>query len=221
MEGSSSNAMRYRVRDECRGNLAGYTIRAFSLIPKIIRPKILDMGCGTGVPSLALLEACDGTVCAVDPDGPALEWLREKAGALGFLHRITILQGTLFETSPPGGPFDIVLAEGLLNAVDFEKGFDVLAGHCRNNGYLIIHDEWRDDPGKRAFFDGRGMRILGSFPLDEVIWGREYVAPLEEQIKRIGDDLLFEVELKEIEAYRLDPSSFRSNYYVLKKESRA
>ncbi|MBN2077855.1 MAG: class I SAM-dependent methyltransferase, partial [Spirochaetes bacterium] len=211
----------YRVRDECRGNLAVYTIRAFSLIPTIIRPKILDMGCGTGVPALALLGACDGTICAVDPDGPALEWLSEKAEALGLLDRITILHGTLFETTPPSGPFDIVLAEGLLNAVDFEKGFDALAGHCRENGYLIIHDEWKDDPGKRAFFGGRGMRILGSFPLDETIWGREYVAPLEEKTGRMKDKALFEVELREIEMYRLDPRSFRSIYYVIKKGSGA
>ncbi len=219
MDTASRIATRYRVRDECRGNLAGYTLRAFSLIPTITRPKILDMGCGTGVPALALLGACDGTVCAVDPDAQALDWLREKAGALGLHNRITILRGTLFETTPPGGPFDIILAEGLLNAVDFEKGFDALAGHCRKNGCLIIHDEWKDDAGKRSFFGGRGMELLGSFPLDEEIWGREYVAPLEERISTIGDDALFEIELKEIEAYRLDPGSFRSIYYVLKKES--
>ncbi len=221
MDTASRIATRYRVRDGCRGNLAGYTLRAFSLIPRISRPRILDMGCGTGVPSLALLEACDGTVCAVDPEGPALEWLREKAGTMGLLDRITILRGTLFETSLPGGPFDIVLAEGLLNTVDFEKGFDALAGHCRKNGYLMIHDEWRDDPGKRAFFGARGMELLGSFPLDEEVWGREYVDPLEERIRKIGDDALFEIELREIEAYRLDPGSFRSIYYVLRNAGRA
>ncbi|TFH39992.1 MAG: hypothetical protein E4G96_08315 [Chrysiogenales bacterium] len=59
------------------------------------------------------------------------------------------------------------------------------------------------------------MRLLGSFLLDETIWWREYVSPLEERIRERKDDDLFESELKEIEQYRLDPGSFRSVYYVL------
>ena len=219
MGGSSKNAIRFRVRDECRKNLLHHTLRAFSMIPPHPRPRILDMGCGTGVPALGLLGACDGTLLAMDPDGAALERLREKAGAMGLLDRITILRGSLFETTLEGGPFDIVLAEGLLNTMDFEKGCDALAGHCRDGGYLLIHDECRDDPGKRACFRRRGLALVGSFVLDERVWLREYVAPLEERVRAARDDALFDNELKEIEQYRLDPGSFRSVYYVLHKES--
>ncbi|TFH39991.1 MAG: class I SAM-dependent methyltransferase [Chrysiogenales bacterium] len=134
MERSSKAATRYGVRDNCRSNLAGYTLRAFSIIPRIKRPKILDMGCGTGVPALTLLGACDGTVCAVDPDGPALEWFKAKIWTLGFGARITVLHGSLFETPLADGPFDIVLAEGLLNAVDFEKGLAALTQYCKKTG---------------------------------------------------------------------------------------
>ena len=34
----------YTIRDRCRRNLNKYTLRAFSLIPQIEKPLILDMG---------------------------------------------------------------------------------------------------------------------------------------------------------------------------------
>jgi predicted RNA methylase len=72
------NSNIYEIRDNCRKNLNKYTLRAFSLIPKIENPLILDMGCGTGVPTLALMEACNCSMYAVDVDNLSLLWLFRK-----------------------------------------------------------------------------------------------------------------------------------------------
>lgn len=66
------------IKDHCRKNLSKYTIKAFSSVPQIDKPLILDMGCGTGVPALALLENCNGHIYAVDSDQSCLLWLTEK-----------------------------------------------------------------------------------------------------------------------------------------------
>ena len=73
------NLNAYEIRDKCRRNLNKYTIKAFLSIPKIDNPLILDMGCGTGVPTLALGEICNGNIYAVDSDNSCLFWFKEKS----------------------------------------------------------------------------------------------------------------------------------------------
>ncbi|MCC7551348.1 MAG: class I SAM-dependent methyltransferase [Methanobacterium sp.] len=41
-------------KDAFRQPLIEYTIKAFNQLPPINHPKILDIGCGTGVPTLEL-----------------------------------------------------------------------------------------------------------------------------------------------------------------------
>jgi 2-polyprenyl-3-methyl-5-hydroxy-6-metoxy-1,4-benzoquinol methylase len=38
-------------RDSLRTNLNEYTRKAFQLIPRMEKPRILDVGCGSGVPT--------------------------------------------------------------------------------------------------------------------------------------------------------------------------
>jgi len=65
-------------RDTYRVNLLKYTRRAFETLPNMHNPQILDIGCGTGIPTLALAEMSDGQIVAVDIDQRALDVLNEK-----------------------------------------------------------------------------------------------------------------------------------------------
>ncbi|HBW35358.1 class I SAM-dependent methyltransferase [Desulfosporosinus sp. BICA1-9] len=84
----------FEIRDNCRKNLNKYTIKAFSIIPKIDNPQLLDMGCGTGVPTL-LMEVCNGKIYAVDPDNSSLFWLKEKVKKLNYSDRIRIIHASV------------------------------------------------------------------------------------------------------------------------------
>jgi methylase of polypeptide subunit release factors len=43
-----------KIKDQCRKNLSRFTERALSSIPELDNPIILDIGCGTGVPTILL-----------------------------------------------------------------------------------------------------------------------------------------------------------------------
>jgi predicted RNA methylase len=53
-----------------------FTREAYLSIPPIAVPRILDAGCGTGVPTLELARLSDGEIVAVDADQKALDTLR-------------------------------------------------------------------------------------------------------------------------------------------------
>jgi cyclopropane fatty-acyl-phospholipid synthase-like methyltransferase len=46
----------YKIKDKSRKGLLKYMVKAFSLIPLSHSPKILDIGCGTGVPTIWVAE---------------------------------------------------------------------------------------------------------------------------------------------------------------------
>jgi len=205
------------IKDECRKNLNRYTLRAFSVIPEIENPTILDLGCGTGVSSLALIEKCNGTICAVDIDPESINLFMEKVSTLGLEQRIKIFQGSVFNPDIFGHEFDIVLAEGLLNVVGFEKGLQALVRHAKKGGFILIHDELKNDPEKRIIFESYNLKLLDSFILDKDVWWNDYYDCLEKKIKSINDNNQFENELKEINGYKINPLNYRSIYYILQR----
>jgi len=206
-----------KIKDECRENLSKYTLKAFSCIPEIENPVILDMGCGTGVPALALAQNCDGVIYAVDPDLSAINRLREKVFARNFTDRIKIFHDSVFNPHLFNIKFDIVIAEGLLNVTGFKEGLPLLLKYLKNDGYLIIHDELKDDNEKRLVFNSYNLKMIESFQLDEKIWWSEYFECLEKKIKNFNDDWQFATEIKEINECRTNPENYRSVYYILKR----
>ncbi len=204
------------IRDRCRRNLNKYTIEAFSLMPSIDKPLILDMGCGTGVPTLALTEISNGGIYAVDSDDSCLLWLEEKVKALNCANRIKVIHASVFDENLFDEKFDIVLAEGLLNVIGFEKGLPVLIKHLKDTGYLIIHDEFKRGREKRALFKKYNLELLNSFVLDENVWWDDYYRCLEKSISKENEGL-FEREINEIIQFKKNPEIFKSIYYVLKK----
>ncbi|WP_169315911.1 L-2-amino-thiazoline-4-carboxylic acid hydrolase [Desulfosporosinus youngiae] len=206
-----------QIRDDCRKRLIPYTLKAFAELPAMEDPQILDMGCGSGVPALTLLETYPGRLWAVDTDAESLEWLREKAQARNLAARINIIRASLFDVSLPGESFDIVLAEGMLNVVGFEKGLPALVRFLKPGGYLIIHDELTDDEAKQRIFARHHLEVLQTFELDANVWWQGYFACLEALIQREETISLYEKELGEISDIKNHPEQFCSVYHVLRK----
>jgi len=213
------------LRDSCRANFNKYTRKAFSLIPKIDRPNILDLGCGTGISAILFAELTDGIITSIDIDKKSLDWYREKIERGGLTERIKIINDSILNVKLAERYYSIILAEGILHIIGFEKGFDRFTRNLKDNGYFLIHDEIGDMRSKQQLFEKYRYELIESFILDEKVWWDEYCGCLERKIKeferyRAGNkdlDNMFQRERSEIEMYRRDPEEFRSIIYLLKK----
>jgi cyclopropane fatty-acyl-phospholipid synthase-like methyltransferase len=205
-----------KIKDQCRKNLSRFTERALSSIPELDNPIILDIGCGTGIPTILLAEKYKGTVYAVDIDAPSLEVLEEKIENQIFHSKTVVLNDSLLNLSKFKLKFNIILAEGVLNVVGFNRGLRIFLENLKNPGYLIIHDEYQNDSQKRMRFNKNQLDLVASFKLDKNIWWNEYYSCLEKKIDEIGNNSLFHKEINEINEYKINPEKFESIFYVLK-----
>ena len=210
----------FDIKDNCRKGLLKYLFKAISIIPVIEKPTILDIGCGSGVPTLALAENYNGTITSVDSDAKLINRLEKKVNELNLSNRIIIVNGSFFEMELAENQFDLILAEGFLNVVGFEKGFKKLIKLLKRNRHFIIHDEFRNHNKKTKFVESNNCKILDSFSLDKNVWWNDYYKCLEKEISsnRNKNFLeLFKTDLREIKLFKQDPSQFNSVYYVIEK----
>jgi len=208
------------IRDRCRQNLIGYLKKAISFLPELYHPLILDMGCGTGVPAIALAEHTGGTIYAVDNNEQVIEHLKKKIESLGLAERIVVYQHSVFQMAFPEDHFDLVIAEGLLNVIGFKPGIALAGNFLKDGGYFIIHDEYRDQKRKLNMLQKNGYTLIGSVVLDEQVWWNEYYQCLEFQLQNFDNEIVikrFGDEFREIAQYKQQPGLFRSAYYILKK----
>lgn len=87
---------------------------AGSLVPT--RPRIVDLGAGTGTGTLALARQLpDAELTAVDMDEDMLEQLRRRAAEAGLGDRVRTVRADLDGTWPDLGPADLVWASASLH----------------------------------------------------------------------------------------------------------
>jgi release factor glutamine methyltransferase len=82
--------------------------RCLELLRNVERPRVLDVGTGTGAIALALADELEGAqIVATDASAEALELARENAQRTGL--RVDFVHADLRDGSPPG-PFDLVVS---------------------------------------------------------------------------------------------------------------
>ena len=210
----------FDIKDNCRKALLKYLEKAISTITILENPMILDVGCGSGVPTLMLAEKYNGKITAVDIDTKSIDVFREKVKELNLFNRITLSNSSLFDMKVKDNQYDLILAEGLLNVVGFQKGFLRLTELLKRKGFIIIHDEFQNQNGKIEFIKNNGCKILDSFVLDEHVWWNNYFKCLEKEISSIINEgilKLFKSDLQEIAMFKKNPSRYKSIYYIIEK----
>jgi release factor glutamine methyltransferase len=159
------------------------------------RPRLLDLGTGSGCLAVAAARALPGAhVVATDVSPEALEVARENARALGVADRVAFALGDLAAALPPGTPrFDAVLSnppyiaepdlEGLAPEVrDHEPrgaltpGVDALAAHRRilaaapdllaPGGWLLLEIGAGQEGAIRALYASQNRVLLESIRPD-------------------------------------------------------
>ncbi len=212
-------------KSKLREGLLTYTRKAFEALPQIDNPRILDIGCGTGIPTVELAKLSNGQVIGIDIDQPALDKLRQTVNELRLSNHIQVLRCSMFDLTLPIQSFDIVWSEGSIYIIGFDRGLKEWKQFLKPNGFMVIHDEQGDISQKIKLIHIHGYELLNYFMLDENIWRTKYFAPLKELINQFREKYLGEQTLtepikraqQEVDIFQGNPRKNSSVYFIIKK----
>jgi SAM-dependent methyltransferase len=209
--------------------------------PVAHRPRVVDIGCGTGPASLLLAEETGAEVVAVDLHEPFLERLRADAAAAGLADRVRPLVAPMQDLPLPDGSADLLWAEGSAYNMGFDEALAAWRRLLAPGGVLVLTEcEWTTaEPaaGARAFWDADypGMRrtdanvraaqeagwtVAATYLLPDSDWAAYYdpLAARVEALRSQGVDpaVLHEVAGREIDVRRAYGADYGYTAYVLR-----
>ncbi len=211
--------------DHFRKVFSKYTIEAFQKLPKLENPRILDIGCGSGVPTMELAKLSDGEILGIDIDQDHLDKLSRKIEQEGLTNRVKAIKCSLLDIKFPDNSFDIIWAEGSITTLGVEKSLRGWNRLLKPKGFLVIHDEIKHFFEKRHIIASCGYKLIEHFSLPEEAWWEEYYSPLEIKIKELykkysnDPDALevLNIHQNEIDMVKFSPKSFQSVFCIMQK----
>ncbi|MFX0072377.1 MAG: class I SAM-dependent methyltransferase [Candidatus Hermodarchaeota archaeon] len=217
----SSEELSYRYRE----SFLKYTRKAFSLLPEMNKPLILDVGCGTGVATIELFKLSNGKIIGIDINQDALDKFKKRIEEENLPNEITIMNCNLLETNFSDESFDLIWAEGVIYIIGFQKGFKACFRLLKKGGFLVLHEALIGLRKNTHLIKKCGFQVFDKFFLPEGAWWNEYYEPLEKEIDQLNEDGLSQDILKEInqikheinlvKSYR--PKELNCAFYILQK----
>ncbi len=212
-------------KDLIRKRLLKYTRKAFRMLSQMDKPRILDIGCGSGVPTLELARLSQGEVIGIDIDQPALDQFTRKIKEAGLTEQVKAVNCSMFDVDFPDESLDIIWSEGSIYAIGFQRGLQQWRRFLKLGGFMVIHDEKGNVKEKLEQISNCGYELLGYFILSEDTWWTEYFAPLEKLITesrtRYNDDpkILEEIHRaqEELDMFKKNPERNSSVCFVVKR----
>jgi ubiquinone/menaquinone biosynthesis C-methylase UbiE len=212
-------------KDSLRADLLVYTRQAFQILPRIHNPEILDIGCGSGLPTIELALMSDGIITAIDINQATLDVLIKRAAKAGLSDRITVLNQSLVNMDFPSERFDIIWAEGSIAVIGFDRGLIEFKTFIKNGGYLVVHDEKDQLKKKIKAINRIGYELIDYFILNDEVWRKTYYTPLEKYINDLQAKyprnnrirILLQNDLREINEYYVNSNRYQSVFFIMKK----
>ncbi len=214
------------LQDQLREQMLPYLRRAFQQIPPRTKPRILDIGCGSGVPTLELAHLSGGEVTGIDIDADALQRLSEKVQGVELGDRVHIVHGSLKTMDFPVASFDILWAEGSIYVIGFKQGLRAWKAFLKPGGYLVVHDAVENLDQKKRHITTCGYQLKDHFILGHEVWWNNYYESLDKAVQQIRQHNPTEPELvtaleraeREIQGYHEHPERYRSVYFIMHNE---
>ena len=202
---------------ELREGFLEHTRRAWALLPSLpaTRPRILDIGCGTGTPSLELARLSGGEVVGIDVDRAALEVLRRRAFDAGLDDRVTTECVSLERNGLPDAAFDVLWEEGVLHLLDVDRGLAECRRLLKPGCHLVMHETTRWLDGNRQRLADHGFVVRAVHPLPTHVWLTEWAEPLDARLRAfeasVDLEALDEATVSALAGHRAAVASIRAD----------
>lgn len=223
------------------------TRRAFNAIPdKKKKPFILDIGCGTGVQTIELARASNGTIVALDNHQAFLDTLMKTAGQEGLADHIILKNVSMLDMNFEENTFDIIWSEGALYFMGFQNGLKRCRQLLKDDGYLAVtelvylsssppapvsqyleneYPDIKDVKGNIDLIKAEGFRMIKDFVLSKSAWLKSYYAPIEMELTHLiekyqGNEIalgVFKDLQVEIDFYKKYSDYFGYGFFVMQK----
>ena len=195
------------------------------MLPKLEKPRILDVGCGSGVPTIELAKLSDGEIIGIDINQSLLDKLNRRIEEEGISNRVKTMKHSLLDMDFSDESFDIIWAEGSIWIIGFEKGLREWRRLLKPNGFLVVHDEVKTMSNKLKKIPSCGYKLINHFSLPEDAHWTEYYRPLESRIKELymkyknnSEALrMLRKHQNEIDMVKRNPREHISAFYVMQK----
>ena len=208
--------------------------------------KIADIGCGTGASALALAQALDARVVAVDFLSDFLDVLRSRAAQAGLADRIDTVNASMDALPFDVDSLDAIWSEGAVYNIGFENGVRTWRPFLKPGGILAVsdltwltasrpaelEDHWsRQYPevgtaaSKLAVLERSGYAPIGYFVLPEHCWLDGYYRPMQQRFaallaRHASSDAVKAVlaaEVLEIDLYERHRAYVGYGFYIARK----
>jgi ubiquinone/menaquinone biosynthesis C-methylase UbiE len=211
--------------EQARASFLKYTRAAFLRLLQIEKPRILDIGCGSGIPAIELAKLSDGEVIGIDIDQSCIDEFNRKIKEEALSNRVKAINLSLFEMNFPDETFDVIWVEGYFRTIGFERALKQWRRLLKHNGYLVIHYPTRHVADSLSRLPQCGYRLEDTVLLPADAWWTEFYKPLEE---KMGDLLhkyahssdalkLLKQYKSEMNMVKKNPCNFSSAFYIMKK----
>jgi SAM-dependent methyltransferase len=223
-----------------------FTRQAYQMLPDLEEPKILDVGCGQGGPTLELARLSGGQVTGLDIDPSALDELARRIEEEGLSDHVQAVHGSMFEMDFADGSFDVIWSEGAMHILGFERALEQWHRFIRSGGFLVVHEMiWlRPDPpaevvncpelaypGIRTVPEyieqvpAHGYDLVGHLTLPEDFWLVDYFDPMMARLRELrtkyAEDQAvqntLDREQRAADLYRKHSKWYGSVFLVMKK----
>lgn len=177
------------------------TLQALSFINNLPdKPRIADLGCGTGGQTITLAESTDGHITALDLLPDFVELLNQEIARLNYSDRMEAITGSMDNLPFREEEFDLIWAEGSIFGIGFERGLKEWRKYLKDGAFIAVSEAswfteerpaeikefWDENypeidtiPNKIRIMQEAGYMPTVHFMLPESCWLDDFYAPMD------------------------------------------
>jgi ubiquinone/menaquinone biosynthesis C-methylase UbiE len=186
-----------------------------------LKPRIADLGCGSGASALLLAQHYQSPVMAIDASAVFIDELKARANQFGLAHLIMPIQADMAKLDWPAGSVDLLWSEGAAYNLGFEQALKTWRSLLADNGIAVISElSWFTDNAPEpaiAFWQNAypmmgteaensdrakrsGFSVLSTHRLPSQAWWVNYYEPLRQRMQQIEITPTIQSVIRETEA---------------------